>query len=131
MFNHSVKWPEAAKTFGMVNHVREMTAKKSCKHGEYGTSNCCSCLVFLTSWHKCCMVFRMCQKHAVDHKLVYILAHESARLHPSPLLAHTHTQVCAHRHTRMCTHIHTHTHRGSYTHVSTPTQTSLYSLTFT
>ena len=36
--NHSnVKWSEEASTFGMVDYVREKTAKKHCKYGEYGS----------------------------------------------------------------------------------------------
>ena len=34
---HSVvKWHEVAQAFMMVDYVREITAKESCKYGEYG-----------------------------------------------------------------------------------------------
>ena len=32
-----MKWPEGARAFGMVDYVREMTAKKSCQYEEYGS----------------------------------------------------------------------------------------------
>ena len=58
-----MKLHEATKMFMMVDYIREMTSKRSCKHGEYGlfehltlfflktilkTENSCN----LTSWFK-------------------------------------------------------------------------------
>ena len=38
MCSHSIlKLHEATKMFVMVDYVREMTVKKSCKYGEYGS----------------------------------------------------------------------------------------------
>ena len=32
-----MKWLEEAQTFAVVDYVKEMTTKKSCKYVEYGT----------------------------------------------------------------------------------------------
>ena len=36
--SHSVvKWHEAAQTFAVVYHVKEVTSNKTCQYGEYGS----------------------------------------------------------------------------------------------
>ena len=51
LFSRSVvKWHEVAQTFSVIDHVREMTSKKTCMYGEYGL---CECRLFMLCfvWH--------------------------------------------------------------------------------
>ena len=45
-----MKWHEVAEAFTVVDNVREMTEKKSCKYGEYGWFEH---LLFLSLVKKC------------------------------------------------------------------------------